>query len=102
VARDGDRVTIMPQRTVSLVYVKVDGATITNVNGRPANASSLLFTNPPSTGLELTISGGTYSLRVIDGSYGLDGLPGYGGRPADVTAAGTHFSDLVLVGKTFR
>jgi hypothetical protein len=103
VVKDGGRVTIVPQRSVSLVYVKIDGATITGVNGRPAVASELVFANPPSTGIELTISGNvSYTLRVVDGTYGLDGLPGYGGRPASVKAAASHDSDLVLVGKTVR
>jgi hypothetical protein len=39
-------------------------------------------------------------LRVIDGSDGLDGLPGFEPRPEGVDAAGTHSSDLVLVSGT--
>jgi hypothetical protein len=40
------------------------------------------------------------TLRVMDGSDGLDGLPGLAPRPEGVDAAGSHSSDLVLVGST--
>jgi hypothetical protein len=40
------------------------------------------------------------TLRAIDGSDGLSGLPGYQPRPDGVGAAGTHSSDLVLVSAT--
>jgi hypothetical protein len=36
----------------------------------------------------------------MDGSNGLDGLPGYTPRPPGVDAAGSHSSDLVVVGAT--
>jgi hypothetical protein len=55
---------------------------------------------PPSGGVDaqLTVDGGSApTLRLTDGSDGLDGLPGYRPRPPDVGAAGTHTSDLVLV-----
>jgi hypothetical protein len=48
--------------------------------------------------VQVTVQGGGVpELRLTDGSDGLDGLPGYGPRPPDVGAAGTHTSDLVLV-----
>jgi hypothetical protein len=37
------------------------------------------------------------TLRVVDGSDGLEGLPGYEPRPEDVDVAGSHSADLVLV-----
>ncbi|HEX6682700.1 MAG TPA: M28 family peptidase [Candidatus Limnocylindrales bacterium] len=101
VLKVGQTATLVPQRNLAFVYVKAEGATIESVNGRRAGAAELTFHNPPSTGLELTMSGqGPYTLRVIDATYGLDGLPGYGGRPAGVNAAGSHSSDLVLVART--
>ena len=40
------------------------------------------------------------TLRVIDGSDGLAGLPGFEPRPDGVDAAGSHSSDLVVVSAT--
>jgi hypothetical protein len=34
-------------------------------------------------------------LRLIDGSDGLDGIPGFRARPANVGIAGTHSSDMM-------
>jgi hypothetical protein len=46
--------------------------------------------------LDLTISGPEpLRLRLIDGSDGLDGLPGFRRRPPNVGVAGTHSSELV-------
>ena len=58
------------------------------------------FHAPPAGGLQasFTVRGdGPVTLRAIDGSDGLDGLPGFEPRPEDVDAAGTHSSDLVVV-----
>jgi hypothetical protein len=46
--------------------------------------------------LDLTLTGAEpLRLRLIDGSDGLDGLPGFRHRPSNVGVAGTHTSDLV-------
>lgn len=46
--------------------------------------------------LDLTLSGPEpLRLRLIDGSDGLDGLPGFRQRPSNVGVAGTHSSELV-------
>ncbi|WP_199506392.1 M20/M25/M40 family metallo-hydrolase [Geodermatophilus sp. TF02-6] len=61
------------------------------------------FSAPPADGVELRVTvegGGPPDLLVVDGSDGLDGLPGFVPRPADVDAAGSHSSDLVLVSAT--
>jgi len=92
----GSTITLVPQRQLAFIYVKAMGGVIESANGRPVGVSELTFTNPPATGLELSLSG-AMRVRVIDASYGLEGLPGYGGRPAGVAAAGSHNSDLVLV-----
>jgi hypothetical protein len=63
----------------------------------------LTFHAPPAGGLQATVTvtgDGPVDLRVIDGSDGLDGLPGFEPRPADIDAAGTHSSDLVVVSAT--
>ncbi|GIJ68874.1 M20/M25/M40 family metallo-hydrolase [Virgisporangium ochraceum] len=46
--------------------------------------------------LDLTVSGAEpLRFRLIDGSDGLDGLPGFRQRPPNVGVAGTHSSELV-------
>ena len=40
------------------------------------------------------------SLRAVDGSDGLDGLPGHEPRPEGVDAAGSHSADVVMVAAT--
>jgi hypothetical protein len=45
---------------------------------------------------------GPVTLRVVDGSDGLEGLPGYEPRPEGVDVAGSHGADLVLVAGTTR
>jgi hypothetical protein len=63
----------------------------------------VVFSGPPAGGVEalFTVEGGAApSLRITDASDGLDGLPGYTPRPADVGAAGAHTSDLVMVSAT--
>jgi hypothetical protein len=61
------------------------------------------FHAPPADGLQATFTvdgDGPVDLRVIDGSDGLSGLPGFQPRPDGVDAAGGHSSDLVLVSAT--
>jgi hypothetical protein len=63
----------------------------------------ITFHAPPADGLQATFSvtgDGAATLRAIDGSDGLDGLPGFEPRPEGVDAAGSHSSDLVLVAAT--
>ncbi|TKJ18198.1 M28 family peptidase [Blastococcus sp. CCUG 61487] len=63
----------------------------------------LLVHAPPADGVEASFSiegGAAVTLRVVDGSDGLDGLPGHAPRPDGVTAAGSPESDLLLVSGT--
>jgi hypothetical protein len=58
----------------------------------------LEFHAPPADGFEVTlvvIGPEPLKLRLVDGSDGLDGLPGFRPRPASVGVAGSHTSDLV-------
>jgi hypothetical protein len=58
----------------------------------------LEFHAVPADGFELTLvlaGPEPLRLRLIDGSDGLDGLPGFRPRPASIGVAGTHTSDLV-------
>jgi hypothetical protein len=63
----------------------------------------LTFHAPPEDGVRFTVEvagTGAVTLRAVDGSDGLDGLPGFEPRPAGVDAAGTHSSDLVVVSRS--
>jgi hypothetical protein len=108
-------VRVRPQRQgVRLVVLDVDAGDGTvsaaRVEGRDVGDKALgthrlwvTFHAPPADGVEATFTvdgGAAPSLRVIDGSDGLDGLPGFVPRPDDVSPAGTHSSDLVLVSAT--
>jgi hypothetical protein len=106
---------VTPQRDdvrLLVLDVRTEGGTVTaaRVAGRAVpdvalgeNRLWLTFHAPPAGGLQaiVTVTGnGPVDLRVIDGSDGLDGLPGFEPRPEGVDAAGTHSSDLVLVSGT--
>jgi hypothetical protein len=108
-------VRVTPRRAgVRLVGLDltVDGGRITRAQaaGRDVPSAALgkdhlafTFHAPPAEGLQVSFTidgGGTAKLRVVDGSDGLSGLPGYVPRPDGVDAAGTHSSDLVLVSAT--
>jgi hypothetical protein len=105
---------VTPQRPVRLVALELTAAGGTIVGARVAGRAVpeaalgqdrlwLIFHAPPADGLQARFSvegGGAVSLRVVDGSTGLDGLPGFTPRPEGVDAAGTHSADLVLVSAT--
>jgi hypothetical protein len=107
---------VRPQRTVRLLSLHVDAATAAvvsaRVGGQPAPVGregerwsfGMVFHAPPPEGVEVELvlrpSAGRVSLRVMDGSDGLTGLPGYRPRPPDVGIAGSHTSELVAVATT--
>jgi hypothetical protein len=117
-ARVGDArrftVTVAPQRGVRLLALEVrtDGGSVTSAaaEGRDVAPAALgsdrlfvTFHAPPDEGVRFTVEvqgGGPVTLRAVDGSDGLDGLPGFEPRPDDVDAAGTHSSDLVVVSRS--
>jgi len=103
---------ITPQRDVRLVYFQVPDAQVTTatVEGRKVPIENVgepfgvLFHAPPDDGITVDLvvaKTGPLTVRAMDGSDGLDGLPGFTPRPADVTAEGSHDSELVLVAKTY-
>jgi hypothetical protein len=114
----GDRheltLRITPRRPVRLVALDLatGGGRVTSARvlgtdvGRAALGRDRLritYAGPPPGGIEalIMVTGGrALTLRVTDGSDGLDGLPGYTPRPPGVQAAGSHSSDLVLVTAT--
>ena len=108
-------VRVTPQRPgvrLLVLDLSVDGGTVTRAQGagRAVPEGSLgedhlwiTFHAPPDGGLQasFTVEGdGPVTLRVIDGSDGLAGMPGFAPRPDGVDAAGSHSSDLVLVSAT--
>jgi hypothetical protein len=109
-------VRVTPRRPgvrLLVLDVSVDGGTVTGAQaaGRSVPEEALgedhlwiTFHAPPASGglqATFTVDGdGPVDLRVIDGSDGLTGLPGFEPRPDGVDAAGTHSSDLVLVSVT--
>jgi hypothetical protein len=110
-------VRVTPQREdvrLLVLDVRTDGGSVTaaRVAGRGVPEVALgedrlwlTFHAPPAGGLQATVrveGDGPVDLRVVDGSDGLDGVPGFEPRPAGVDAAGTHGSDLVVVAATTR
>jgi hypothetical protein len=69
---------------------------------------ALVFHAPPADGIEVELAlrpprqdgDGTVRLRVLDGSDGLGGVPGFRARPPGVGIAGGHTSELVVVART--
>jgi hypothetical protein len=103
---------VRPQRSVRLVYLKPLGARVlvATVDGRAVDPDvltddfGLLFHAPPADGLRVTLvldTTGPVRFRVMDGSDGLTGLPGFTPRPPGVGVEGSHDSELVLVAKEF-
>ena len=113
---------LVPRRQVRMVGIYLDARTGSvdraTVAGYPVPVErvaderwsfSLLFHAPPAQGIDLVLvlrppaSGGNEGrvrLRVLDGSDGLAGLPGFRARPPDVGVAGSHTSELVIVART--
>lgn len=107
-------VTVQPQRPVRLLDlsspdVKVLAATVTAAGvSRDVDLSEagddepfeLLFHAPPAGGITVRLTVADTSdmtFRVLDGSDGLDELPGFVPRPEGVGVKGSHTSELVLV-----
>jgi hypothetical protein len=110
-------VRVTPQRPgvrMLLLDLRVAGGTVVagRVGGRAVPEEELgdgrawiVFFAPPGGGLQASFSiegAGPVTLRVVDGSDGLEGLPGYEPRPEGVDVAGSHGADLVLVAGTTR
>jgi hypothetical protein len=99
-------VTIHPHRDVRLVMLSAPDARVLSatVQGRamslPDRGVQLLFHAPPADGVTVRlVVRGTDAIhfRVLGGSDGLSGLPGFVPRPPGVGVQGSHTSELVLV-----
>ncbi|MFR9776527.1 M28 family peptidase [Micromonospora sp. MS34] len=120
-AADGDRrirVRIVPQRPVRLLSLHLNGDALgsgglsaATVAGRSVDVADLrslgfVFHAPPPEGVEVDLtfdaSGNKLRLRAMDASDGLDQLPGFRPRPADVGIVGSHSSEMLAVAKTYE
>lgn len=106
------RLKVTPQRPARLVYLGLTDAPVRGATfeGRAvpadelADGLSVVFHAPPTDGVDVTLELGTtdpVNLRVLDGSDGLDGLPGFTPRPPGVGIAGSHTSEMTAVGRTY-
>jgi hypothetical protein len=107
--RDGDVLTLHTDRPVDSAALAIQGQE--PVTSRPAftaDAESrpwpyeLRFYDPPPSGVTVTLRlPGSEPARVwlSDYTVGLDAVPGYRPRPADLTRSPDHSSDLVIVGR---
>lgn len=103
---------VTPQRNARLIYLGLPDAPVAaaSFEGRAvptdelADGLSVVFHAPPADGVAVTLELGTTDpvhLRVLDGSDGLDGLPGFTPRPPGVGIAGSHTSEMAVVGRTY-
>ncbi len=101
-------VTITPRRPVRLVYFEIPRAAVVGVTvaGRAVPITGadrpigVVFHAPPPGGVTVVLALSTASpvtLRVMDGSDGLQSLPGFRERPTNVGVKGSHTSEMVLV-----
>lgn len=111
------RVRVVPQRQVRLLTMHVDTSTATvrsatvagrNVPVEPGDGKwgfGVVFHAPPPEGVEVTLTlvprGGAVSVRAMDASDGLSGVPGFRERPAGVGVVGSHSSEMLAVARTY-
>ena len=103
--RPGEGEPIGTAGALRYVQLNASGVESAAVAGRevPVDGGALdtRFYAPDADGfaVELTVPAGQpLDLRVVAAGGGLEDLPGFVERPADVGAAGSHTSELVLVG----
>ncbi len=105
--------TVQSLRAARLIDLDAPDITVTRASVRAGNVSrdlpiaahgfGLLFHAPPADGITVTLEitgSGPATIRVMDGSDGLTGLPGFVPRPSGVGVQGSHTSELVLVAHT--
>lgn len=104
--------TVRPRPDARLVYLAIDDAPVTGATfqGREvpsdelADGLSVVFHAPPDDGVDVTVELGSpdpATLRLLDGSDGLAGLPGFTPRPAGVGIAGSHTSEMTVVARSY-
>ncbi|WP_407942552.1 M28 family peptidase [Micromonospora globbae] len=111
------RLRLTPRRPVRLASLHVDTTTATVLRAEVAGRSvpveahdgkwgfGVVFHAPPAEGIEVTLTvtpkADRVGLRAMDASDGLDGLPGFQPRPADVGVVGSHSSEMLAVARTY-
>ncbi|MEV4201766.1 M28 family peptidase [Micromonospora globbae] len=111
------RLRLTPQRPVRLASLHVDTTTATVLRAEVAGRSvpveahdgkwgfGVVYHAPPAEGIEVTLTvtpkADRVGLRAMDASDGLDGLPGFQPRPADVGVVGSHSSEMLAVARTY-
>ncbi len=104
-------INVRSQRDARLIYLDLPDSVVTRatVDGREVPPEGLdgrfgfVFHAPPDDGLTVTLELGSSAparIRVMDGTDGLDGLPGFTPRPDGVGVQGSHTSELVVVATT--
>ncbi|AGL14348.1 M20/M25/M40 family metallo-hydrolase [Actinoplanes sp. N902-109] len=103
-----------PDRLITLHTAKDARVTAATVGGRPVPTDQVaggvwgfgfVFHAPPPDGIDVTLTlraAGPLTIRVMDASDGLTGLPGFLPRPSGVGVVGSHSSEMVAVAKTYR
>lgn len=112
----GDRRTltlrVASRRDARLLYLNMAGIPVVRATfqGRQVppeelvGGLSVVFHAPPPDGLQVELeldSTGPAAVRVLDGSDGLDDLPGFTPRPVGVGIAGSHISEMAFVAGTY-
>jgi hypothetical protein len=101
-----------PDQPARLIYLALSDAPVlgATLQGREVPADeltdglSVVFHAPAPEGIDVTLElgrTGPVTLRVLDGSDGLEGLPGFTPRPVGVGIAGSHTSEMAVVAKTY-
>lgn len=105
--RPGDGDPIGTSDALRYVQLNAAGVGSASLAGRevPVDDDGVLDTRfyTPADGFEVTLTvaaGAPLDLRVVAAGGGLEDLPGFSPRPDDVGVAGSHSSELVLVGTT--
>ena len=104
-------IKVRSQRDARLIYLDLPDSVVTRatVDGREVPPEGLdgrfgfVFHAPPDDGLTVALeleSSAPARIRVMDGTDGLDGLPGFTPRPDGVGVQGSHTSELVVVAST--
>jgi hypothetical protein len=104
-------VTVRSQRDARLIYLDLPDSVVlaATVDGRDVPPEGLagrfgfVFHAPPDAGLTVTLelqSPSPAKIRLMDGTDGLDGLPGFTPRPEGIGIQGSHTSELVVVATT--
>ncbi|MEV0157621.1 M28 family peptidase [Micromonospora sp. NPDC050686] len=117
------RLRLIPKRPVRLTSLHVEMSTLgsagvlsAGVAGVPVEIPvshrdeggwwGVVFHAPPPEGVEITLTldqrGDRVTLRAMDASDGLAGLPGFQARPADVGIVGSHSSEMLAVAHTYE